>query len=378
MNFFKINIIEPIETIRINRFTSSNQQNIQIHETISEIVEDMDGNYENDFNYYDNNDNEINDNDSTTINDNFKFQEDERDPMVNFDEFTKNSIKYKILFKNDNDSVSDERLFPDSPYCLKDFSIAIIYIRTRFANLGDEAISAIIGLFAQFLPADNAIKRYLQKKRTSYQSTQLVLHALGENKPKLPCRVFRKCRTGCHIFTANDTTNSCSICNLPKEVSLVSYYLPIKQRLLMLLNSPLLQLLLFYDNFREKNDQIISDIYDGSNWKEFQSAMKKNEILIGLEMCWDGTVTFKNGKKSMWPICYCILNLPPVLRGKLHLGLHMCGIDDGNHAIWECVVHELNDLWINGFEFNGKKYRIALLRITMDGRGLEHFTKTSG
>jgi hypothetical protein len=143
------------------------------------------------------------------------------------------------------------------------------------------------------------------------------------------------------------------------------------------MKSPLLKYLFKYEEHREKDERIISDIYDGSNWKYFSSLMRPTDYFIGLELSWDGFQPDDNAK-SIWPLFYSILNYPPCLRGKIHYGLHLLAIDDGKDPVWDAVVSEFLDLWNHGVNIDGNIYRVAITRVILDGRGLEHLTKTSG
>lgn len=67
-----------------------------------------------------------------------------------------------------------------------------------------------------------------------------------------------------------------------------------------------------------------------------------------------------------------------MIRGKIHYGVHLLALDDGNHSIWDAVVAEFQDLWNHGIVSNGIRYRVAIIRIVLDGKGLQDLTKTMG
>jgi hypothetical protein len=106
--------------------------------------------------------------------------------------------------------------------------------------------------------------------------------------------------------------------------------------------------------------------------------MGMNEKLIGLELSWDGANPFNNGTKEMWPVFVSILNFPSTLRNQMHSGMHLIAVDDGSQSVWDAIVKELIDLWNNGIKFNEITYKVAVLRVVLDGRGLEKLTRTSG
>jgi len=81
--------------------------------------------------------------------------------------------------------------------------------------------------------------------------------------------------------------------------------------------------------------------------------------VIFLQMCWDGADMHSNMKaeKSMWPIFYSIMNLPPSLRHVVHVGMHMAGFDLGAYCSLEIFADELVELWDKGFKVDGQLYK---------------------
>jgi hypothetical protein len=82
---------------------------------------------------------------------------------------------------------------------------------------------------------------------------------------------------------------------------------------------------------------------------------------------------FNFSGKSMWPVCYCIMNFPPSLRDKMHIGMHVASFDNGSDAGIEVFTNELVYLWENGIVVNECKYYVCCPQIVMDGRGREKF-----
>ena len=80
----------------------------------------------------------------------------------------------------------------------------------------------------------------------------------------------------------------------------------------------------------------------------------------------------------MWPVVYSIVNFPPSLRNKLHLGLHVAAFDNGNDLPLEMFAKELLSLYENPIEFNGIKYLVIVSQIVMDGPGRSSFCKLLG
>jgi hypothetical protein len=130
--------------------------------------------------------------------------------------------------------------------------------------------------------------------------------------------IYTSCAKGCVSFAGNHRELQFSPqCNSDRSKSTKYHYLPCADRICKLMKSPLLKYLFKYEEHREKDERIISDIYDGSNWKYFSSLMRPTDYFIGLELSWDGFQPDDNAK-SIWPLFYSILNYPPCLRGKIH------------------------------------------------------------
>jgi hypothetical protein len=104
--------------------------------------------------------------------------------------------------------------------------------------------------------------------------------------------------------------------------------------------------------------------------------LKEGEKLIALHLSWDGADVFTQSGKSFWPVFVSIMNLPEQLRDKIFFGLHLLALDDGSICVWETVVEEFNYLWRVGVVHNGIRYRVAIIRVTLDGPGLQKLTCT--
>ena len=69
------------------------------------------------------------------------------------------------------------------------------------------------------------------------------------------------------------------------------YYLPLKERLYLLLISDLRNLFHYPDLRTKTNKAFYEDVYDGTIWHSFQNQMnvQQNEKFIALQYCWVGT-----------------------------------------------------------------------------------------
>lgn len=102
-------------------------------------------------------------------------------------------------------------------------------------------------------------------------------------------------------------------------------------------------------------------------------------IPIMLQVCWDGAPIHNTVQRdSMWPLIYSIVNLPPSMRNKLHLGVHVASFDNGNRASLDMFAKELKSLYENPIECFGHKYHVMVSQIIMDGPGRNSFCKLLG
>ena len=100
---------------------------------------------------------------------------------------------------------------------------------------------------------------------------------------------------------------------------------------------------------------------------------------IFIQVCWDGANIHNTVQRdSMWPLLYSIISLPPSLRNKLHLGLHVASFDNGNRASLDMFASELKNLYENPIIVNGIKYYVMVFQIIMDGPGRNKFCKLLG
>ena len=194
--------------------------------------------------------------------------------------------------------------------------------------------------------------------------------------------MFPKCECGNFTFAGpNKDRGHCGLrkCTKPRPPKpKVYYYIPISGRLRKLLKSEVFRKFFEYERHRHVEENIITDVYDGQNWKNFKNLINVGENLIGLEVSWDGTNLWEKNSDSVWPIFCSILNFPPTLRNKLHCGSFLLGITDKDYCIWDAIVNEMLDLWVNGIVVQGIKYRVAIVRVVLDGRGMETLLKVQG
>jgi hypothetical protein len=127
-------------------------------------------------------------------------------------------------------------------------------------------------------------------------------------------------------------------------------------------------------------DAYPTDVYFGEYYTRVAELAGEGVKVIYLQMCWDGADMHNKMKasKSMWPIFYCIMNLPPSLRHVSHVGMHMAGFDLGAYCSLDIFADELLKLWNTGFVVDGQRYKVFLIEILTDSRGREKLMKVQG
>ena len=123
-----------------------------------------------------------------------------------------------------------------------------------------------------------------------------------------------------------------------------------------------------------------TDVHFGESYARVSALAGGGVKVLFLQMCWDGADMHNNMKasKSMWPIFYCIMNLPPSLRHVVHVGMHMAGFDLGAYCSLDIFADELLQLWNTGFVVNGQLYKVFLIEILTDSRGREKLMRVQG
>jgi hypothetical protein len=133
-------------------------------------------------------------------------------------------------------------------------------------------------------------------------------------------------------------------------------------------------------NVPDFTDSYPTDVFFGENYARVAELAGEGVKVIYLQMCWDGADMHHKMKadKSMWPIFYSIMNLPPSLRHVVHVGMHMAGFDLGAQCSLDIFADELLTLWNTGFVVNGQQYKVFLIEILTDSRGREKLMKVQG
>ena len=136
----------------------------------------------------------------------------------------------------------------------------------------------------------------------------------------------------------------------------VCFYFPIRNRLRAFLRIPGFRQLLEheYSRPRARDDNIITDVYDGIVWKDFMGPPSSPCSRIGLQGCTDGFQAHASGSLSMKPVVWANFSLPPALRFKteymfMHMILPSNAKSYGQKKYFDfATTFELNSLYLTG------------------------------
>ena len=131
-------------------------------------------------------------------------------------------------------------------------------------------------------------------------------------------------------------------------------YFPLKPRLQALLRTPKYRKMCNYEATRQVNPGLISDVYDGDEWKAFMGPATNPVDRVGLQFVIDGIPANTEGSFSFKPGVLMNLSAAPAERGKaeklLILLVIPTSIKDPNAKKYFdfAATYELNDLFENG------------------------------
>jgi hypothetical protein len=349
------------------------------------------------------------------------FDEDEAanecDNITDVDlEYIRGAVKPTFLTKGSKllvhiiDFAQKQNLCPGSDLNYESLYQALALIRyVHSEDLSDTILASIVGLIAAALPpshngADNTLQDNLGTSPSIYRAVaplNVPLYTMGRDY-SAAAALIHVCHNGCTAYCGKNADKlhcdvcrharyrTCSICNKPRNCNCkgvkrpfdVMFFLPIEYRIRHLLNGPL-RALLYYNITRwtppsARNKYWFTDIYDGTTWQWFENQMQDNERFIGLALCSDGIDIYNMSGKCTNPVQVSIMNLPPNMRNKLHVGLFLWAIDKGSDAALSVIVDELLKLWTVGIPVDDLVYRVGLVCVVLDGKGYEKVRKQQG
>ena len=166
----------------------------------------------------------------------------------------------------------------------------------------------------------------------------------------------------------------------------VCFYFSIEDRLRAFLQIPGFRQLLEheYSRPRARDPDIMTDVYDGSAWREFMGTPTSPCERIGLQGCTDGFQAHVSGSLSMKPVVWSNFSLPPALRFKteymfMHMILPSKAKAHGLKKYFDFAADfELNSLYYTGILSLSLLLLLLLLCIFVFFYTVQRQTGTSG
>lgn len=249
---------------------------------------------------------------------------------------------YSVSKSDDWIAAGDKELFENSEFRARDICRSLLNLKSMHSGMGTRLFSSIVGSFLTFLPKDNVLRSLLTTKPTMYCLMKMV-ESVADVADDLRTFKVDTCKAGCRPFWGTSVNmNICLECRQPRWKHCVPtcfdatghkncnhdsipwrtfFSLSVRDRIQKLLDSDLFPFF-EYESLRHNTPQpnFIEDIYDSKTYLKMKSLLPPNGKLIFIQICWDGADMFNYSGKSMWPLCYSIMNLPPTLRDKPHVG----------------------------------------------------------
>ena len=148
-------------------------------------------------------------------------------------------------------------------------------------HMGDGLENIFLGLISSILPKNNTIAQHLSKTSKSNYYFQATIKSGHSGFEKLRIFEISACRRGCCAFI-DELVNEefCPICDKPNDPleNETIYYFPLRDRIGNLLLSDFKKFMSFTKLRRPPNPEFIEDIYDGANWKWFESQMNLERL----------------------------------------------------------------------------------------------------
>ena len=131
-----------------------------------------------------------------------------------------------------------------------------------------------------------------------------------------------------------------------------------------------------HEFLRPSNPDLLTDVYDGTAWKEFMGPCKYPNDRLGLQGCCDGFPVFDANTLSLTPWVFVNLSLPPGARGKPKYMLlfmllqHSIKQEQKRKYLDFAATFELNDLFSKGID----GVKIKLFAVSLDTKGREELS----
>ena len=154
------------------------------------------------------------------------------------------------------------------------------------------------------------------------------------------------------------------------------YFFPLKPKLRALLSTKKYWKMCQHEFERPRNSNFITDVYDGTAWKQFMGPCNYPNDRLGFVMCIDGIPAFAAGTKSLIPWVWRNDSLPPTQRVQLkNIILYML-LDDSikyekQRKYFDFAVdYELHELYQDGLD----GVRVKVFCSSLDIKGKEEMS----
>ena len=155
------------------------------------------------------------------------------------------------------------------------------------------------------------------------------------------------------------------------------FYFPLRPKLAALLGTKKYWSMCQHEWDRPRNSDLITDVYDGTAWREFMGPATWPNTRLGFLYCQDGIPAFAAGTLSLKPAMFMNLSLPPSARSKaknmILFMLMQQSIKEGQKKYYDFAAEfELQDLYRVGVA----GVKVKIFSSTMDTKAREELSGT--
>ena len=151
-----------------------------------------------------------------------------------------------------------------------------------------------------------------------------------------------------------------------------AFYFPLKPKLRALIRTKKYWDMCQHEFTRPRNSAVLTDVYDGTAWKQFMGPCQYPNTRLGLQGCGDGFPAFAAGTLSLIPWIFANMSLPPGARFKpkymlLFMLLQQSIEQEQQRKYFDFATSfELNELFTKGID----GIKIKVFATSMDTKGL--------
>jgi len=234
-----------VPDVRVQYGTYKSEEDVNENNNLVEEVDEVSvvDDFDNDYNY----DNDGGGNDEILFENEHSDDDQYEIPTFNNEVFDDSQLFSSGLLVSKPNSLVDledevnRPLFEDSNFSLKEFCRYLLVLKTNL-NLGDVSFTIIVGSILAFLPERNGFNKYININPSMYDINKTIEKL---SNTKSCCRVFKfnVCDEGTCVIRTLPGEQSNISCNHKKTKKHSFLYLPIRDRILRLLQSDVRNLL---------------------------------------------------------------------------------------------------------------------------------------